>query len=295
MGDLDDKRFLITGANTGIGQATVEELARRGASVVLAGRSEARTQPVIRDIATSTGNSRLSFIALDLGDLASVRTAAATFLATAEPLHGLINNAGLAGKRGLSTSGFELAFGTNHVGPFLLTSLLLDRLRESAPARIVNVASDAHYRTPGIDWEAVRAPTRTRTGFAEYGVSKLANVLHAQELGRRLAGTGVTTYSLHPGVIASDVWRQVPWPIRPLIKLRMRSPQEGAQTSLYCATSPAVVGDSGLYYEESRPKQPGPAATPALAGELWERSAAWVGGSAWIHETTPGSVDPGSA
>jgi NAD(P)-dependent dehydrogenase (short-subunit alcohol dehydrogenase family) len=279
MGDLDARRFLITGANTGIGRATVEELAARGATVVLAGRSEAKTQPVIRDIATATGNVRLSFIAVDLGDLASVRAAAETFLATGEPLHGLINNAGLAGKRGLSTSGFELAFGTNHVGPFLLTSLLLDRLRESAPARIVNVASDAHYRTAGIDWDAVRAPTRTRTGFPEYGVSKLANVLHAQELSRRLAGTGVTTYSLHPGVIASDVWRQVPWPIRPLIKLRMRSPQEGAQTSLYCATSSAVAGDSGLYYEKSRPKQPGPAATPALAGELWERSAAWVNGS----------------
>jgi retinol dehydrogenase 12 len=276
MGDLDDRRFLITGANTGIGRATVEGLASRGASVVLAGRSQTRTQPVIQDIATATGNPRLSFIALDLGDLASVRAAAETFLATAEPLHGLINNAGLAGKRGLSTSGFELAFGTNHVGPFLLTSLLLGRLRESAPARIVNVASDAHYRAPGIDWQAVRTPTRTRTGFAEYGVSKLANVLHAQELSRRLAGTGVTAYSVHPGVVASDVWRQVPWPIRPLIKLRMRSPQQGAQTSLYCATSPAVASDSGLYYEESRPKQPGPAVTPALAGELWERSAAWV-------------------
>jgi dehydrogenase/reductase SDR family protein 13 len=279
MGDLDDRRFLITGANTGIGRATAEELAGRGATVVLAGRSEAKTQPVIRDIATATGNARISFIALDLGDLASVRAAAETFLATGEPLHGLINNAGLAGKRGLSTSGFELAFGTNHVGPFLLTSLLLDRLRESAPARIVNVASDAHYRTPGIDWDAVRAPTRTRTGFPEYGVYKLANVLHAHELSRRLAGTGVTAYSLHPGVIASDVWRQVPWPIRPLIKLRMRSPQEGARTSLHCATSPAVAGDSGLYYEKSRPKQPGPAVTPALAGELWERSAAWVDGS----------------
>jgi retinol dehydrogenase 12 len=279
MGDLDDRRFLITGANTGIGRATAEQLAGRGATVVLAGRSQARTQPVLQDIATATGNARLSFIALDLGDLASVRAAAETFLATGEPLHGLINNAGLAGKRGLSTSGFELAFGTNHVGPFLLTSLLLDRLRESAPARIVNVASDAHYRTPGIDWDAVRAPTRTRTGFPEYGVSKLANVLHADELSRRLAGTGVTTYSLHPGVIASDVWRQVPWPIRPLIKLRMRSPQEGAQTSLYCAAAPALAGESGLYYEKSRPKQPGPAVTPALAGDLWERSTAWVDGS----------------
>jgi retinol dehydrogenase 12 len=180
----------------------------------------------------------------------------------------------------MTPSGFELAFGTNHVGPFLLTQLLLDRIRESAPARIVNVASDAHYRAPGIDFEAVRQPTRTRTAFAEYGVSKLANVLHAQELARRLAGSGVTTYSLHPGVVASDVWRSVPWPIRPLIKLRMRSTDDGAQTSVFCATSDEVGRDSGLYYEDCRPKTTGPAVTPQLAGELWEHSDAWVNGSA---------------
>ncbi len=110
----------------------------------------------------------------------------------------------------------------------------------------------------------------------EYSVAKLANVLHAQELGRRLEGTGVTTYSLHPGVIASDIWRRVPWPIRPLMKLRMKSPQEGAQTSLHCATSPEVSGETGLYYEECRRKEPSRTATPALAAELWERTAQWV-------------------
>jgi retinol dehydrogenase 12 len=276
MADLDGKTFLVTGANTGIGRATSEALAGRGAAVFMACRSESKAQPVIQEIAARTGNDQLTFLALDLGDLESVTACAERFLATGTPLHGLINNAGLAGQRGMTPSGFELAFGTNHVGPFLLTTLLLDRLRESAPARIVSVASEAHYRAPGIDWEAVRRPTRTRTAFFEYGVSKLANVLHAQELARRLDGSGVTTYSLHPGVIASDVWRAVPWPIRPLIKLRMRSTDDGARTPVYCATSAEADGQSGLYYEDCRVKTPGPAVTPELAGELWERSAGWV-------------------
>jgi NAD(P)-dependent dehydrogenase (short-subunit alcohol dehydrogenase family) len=207
-----------------------------------------------------------------------VSACAGAFLATGAPLHILVNNAGLAGKRGLTPAGFELAFGTNHLGPFLLTSLLLDRLRESAPARIVTVASDAHYRVDGIDFDAVRRPTRTRTAFHEYSVSKLANVLHAAELARRLDGTGVTTYALHPGVIASDVWREVPWPIRPLMKLRMRSPDEGAKTPVYCATAPELAGETGLYYEDCRRREPGKAVTVPLARELWERSADWTDG-----------------
>lgn len=194
-------------------------------------------------------------------------------------MHALINNAGLAGQRGLTASGFELAFGTNHVGPFLFTGLLLGRLRASAPARVVTVSSEAHYGPSGIDWDAVRQPTATRTGWPEYGVSKLANVLHSQELGRRLAGSAVTTYALHPGVIASDVWRRVPWPIRPLIKLRMGSVQDGARTPLYCAASPDVAGDSGLYDEDCRPKPASATATAALGAELWERSEAWVNAS----------------
>jgi dehydrogenase/reductase SDR family protein 13 len=280
MGDLDTRTILITGANTGIGRATAQALAGRGATLFLAGRSEARTTVVIREIASQTGNDSLRFLALDLGDLGSVRGCADAFLRTGSPLHVLINNAGMAGKRGMTPSGFELAFGTNHVGPFLLTSLLLDQLRASAPARIVTVASDAHYRVKGIDFEAVRRPTRTRTGFSEYSVSKLANVLHAAELGRRLADSGVTTYSLHPGVIASDIWRGVPWPIRPLMKLRMRSTEDGARTSLYCATAPDVAGNTGLYYEDCQAKAPGPAVTGELAAELWDRSTAWVAGAA---------------
>jgi NAD(P)-dependent dehydrogenase (short-subunit alcohol dehydrogenase family) len=188
----------------------------------------------------------------------------------------LINNAGLAGRRGVTASGFEVMFGTNYVGPFLLTRLLLDRLRQSAPSRIVNVASEAHRSATGIDFAAVRRPTRTVTGMAEYAVSKLANVLHAQELARRLGGSGVTTYALHPGVVASDIWRRVPWPARQLMKLRMLSPEEGARTSLYCATAPEVAEDSGLYYDDCRRREPGRAASPELGAELWERTEGWI-------------------
>jgi NAD(P)-dependent dehydrogenase (short-subunit alcohol dehydrogenase family) len=280
MGDLDLRTVLVTGANTGIGRATARVLAARGAKVFLACRSEAKTKLVIDEISAQTGNTHLEFLPLDLGDLSSVRACASAFLSAGEPLHVLINNAGLAGQRGITVSGFELAFGTNYVGPFLFTSLLLDQLRDSAPARIVNVASGAHYSATGIDFVAVRGSTKSLTGMPEYAVSKLANVLHAQELAGRLDGTRVTTYALHPGVIASDIWRRVPWPARALMKLRMHSPDEGAKTSLYCATSPDVANDSGNYYDNARRRQPSAVATAELAAELWDRSTAWIGDAA---------------
>jgi NAD(P)-dependent dehydrogenase (short-subunit alcohol dehydrogenase family) len=276
MRDLDGRTFLITGANTGIGRATTEALATRGATVYMACRSQPRARAARDEIVAATGNDDLHLLSLDLGDLASVHACADSFLQTGAPLHVLINNAGLAGRRGTTDSGFELAFGTNHVGPFALTNLLLDRLRESAPARIVTVSSEGHYRVDGIDYDAVRARTRTRTAFHEYCVSKLANVLHSQELARRLEGSGVTTYSLHPGTIASDVWREVPWPIRPLLKMRMRPPAEGARTSLYCATAPELASETGLYYDDCRRREPNRRATPERATELWEHSEGWV-------------------
>lgn len=279
MSELNGQTFLVTGANTGIGKETARNLAGRGARVVVAGRSEEKNRAAIDEIVADTGNSNLDFIPLDLGDLGSVRNAAKIFLDSGEPLHVLINNAGLAGSRGMTSSGFELAFGTNHVGTFLFTQLLLDRIKESGPARIVNVASTGHYRAPGIDWEAIRQPTKTRTAFDEYCVSKLANVLHAQELARRLEGTDVTTYSLHPGAVASDVWREVPALLRGPMKLFMKSTKDGAKTSLHCATSQDAARETGLYYDNSKPRTPSKVATPELAAELWERSEAWVAGA----------------
>jgi retinol dehydrogenase-12 len=276
MGDLDGKSFLVTGANTGIGRATALELARRGGRVVMACRSVAKTRPVIEEIIAKTGNGAVEYLPLDLADLTSVRRAAADVLARDEPIHVLINNAGVAGQRGATAQGFELAFGINHLGHFLFTNLLLDRIKASGPGRIVNVSSDSHYGAKGIDYEAVRQPTKSVTGLPEYGVSKLANVLHAQELARRLDGSGVTTSSLHPGVIASDVWRRVPQPFRALMKLFMKSPEEGAETTLYCATDPALANVSGRFYTQRKEKEPNPVATPDMAAELWTRSEEFV-------------------
>ena len=270
---------LITGANAGIGLVTARELARRGAQVFIACRSTERARPALEQIRSASPGAQVEVLSLDLGDFASVRQCAASFLARKLPLHLLINNAGLAGTRGFTASGFELAFGVNHMGHFLFTQLLLERIKASAPARIVTLASRAHIRTSGIDWEAVRQPTRTRTAIAEYAASKLANVWFSAELGRRLAGTGVSTYSLHPGVVASDVWRSVPWPIRPLLKLRMIDTEEGARTTLYCATAPEIAQETGLYYDKCKQRTPSTLGQdPSLAAELWRRSEAWVNG-----------------
>ena len=258
---------LITGAYTGIGRVTAVELARRGVRVFLACRSAERARPVIEEIGAA------EWLPLELSDFASVRECARIFLEHDLPLHLLINNAGVAGARGLTKSGFEWMFGVNHMGHFLLTQLLLDRLRRSAPARIVTVASRAHRRVDGIDWPAVREPTATLTAVREYCVSKLANVLFSAELGRRLAGSGVSTYSLHPGVVDSDIWRTLPRPLRALNRLRLISTEEGARTTLHCAVSEAASVETGLYYSEGRPTPPSTAGrSAAMAEELWRRS-----------------------
>ncbi len=274
--ELAGRTAVVTGANTGIGRVTARELARRGARVVLACRTEAKAIPVIDEIREQTGHDQVEFLQLDLADLSQVRRAAAELLERVPAIHLLVNNAGLAGQRGVTRDGFELAFGVNHLGHFLFTTLLLDRLRESAPARIVNVSSKSHYRAKGIDFDAVRQRTRSVTGLPEYEVSKLANVLFTTELAERLASSGVTTYSLHPGVIASDVWRRVPWPVRKLMTAFMKSPQEGARTSIYCATAPELEGESGRYYDDCARTEPSRASKDsALAAELWRRSEEW--------------------
>jgi NAD(P)-dependent dehydrogenase (short-subunit alcohol dehydrogenase family) len=237
---------------------------------------------VVEGIETHGGVA--SFLPLDLGDLTSVRACAEAFLASGRPLFMLVNNAGLSSP-GVTKQGFELTFGTNHLGHFLLTKLLLPKLRDAAreasaayqaaAPRIINVASASHYRAKSVDFEALRRPTASTTGLPEYEVSKLANVLFTKELARGKAGSGITSVSLHPGVVASDVWRRVPWPLRSIIKVFMLTNEEGAKTTLHCAMATDL--EDGAYYDKEKTKRPSKLSDDeALAGKLWDKSEEWV-------------------
>jgi retinol dehydrogenase 12 len=272
--NVQGKFIIVTGANTGIGRATAEALAARGASLVLACRSEDKTRPVLDAIRLRGGH--VEFVPLDLGDFASVRACAGRIDAMGRPIDVLVNNAGVAGQRGATHDGYELAFGTNHLGHFLLTMLLFKRLREATEARIVNVASQAHYDARGIDFEAVKRPTKSFTALPEYAVSKLANVLFARECARRMQTSGIRSCSLHPGVVASDAWRRLPWPFRQIIKLGMISNEQGAQTTLHCVTTAELK--SGAYYDHCREKVPSDLARDdSLAQTLWNKSVEFTG------------------
>lgn len=276
MDDMAGRTALITGANTGIGRATATELARRGARVYIASRSKPKGEEAVTAIKAATGNDAVEALMLDLTDLASVRSCAATFLGLGQPLHILINNAGLAGKRGITRDGFELMFGVNYLGHFALTNALLECLEGSTPSRVINLAGGAHSSAKGIDFVAVRQRSRSLTASREYAVSKLCMVLFSQELARRENGRGVAAYAVHPGVVASDIWRSLPWPVRQLVTMRMPSAEQGARTSVYCATSPDVADASGGYFEDCRQREPSKVATEELGRTLWERSEAWT-------------------
>jgi retinol dehydrogenase 12 len=277
-GQAAGRTFLITGGNTGIGLTTAIALARDGGQVYIACRSAVAGEAARARIKSESGSADVWLLPLDLASLASVRDCAAAFLARDEPLHVLVNNAGVGGQRGLTADGFEQHFGVNHLGHFALTQLLLGRLADSGPgARIVNVSSEAHYNAPGIDFAAVRRPTATFTGMREYAVSKLCNVLFTQELARRLSESSVRCYALHPGVVASDIFRRVPRLARPFITRRMLTVEQGAVTPVYCAASPAVAADSGLFYDRCAVREASPVATRALSELLWKHSAGWTG------------------
>jgi len=277
-GELVGKTFVVTGPNTGIGRATVEALAKRGASrIVLCARSRERTQPVIDALHSAGADSEIVFVPLDLADLSAVRHAAERILELDCAIDALINNAGIAGIRGQTKDGFELTFGTNHLGHFLLTEELLPLVRRAPRGRIVIVSSRGHYRARGIDWDALTEPTRSFSAMPEYFVSKLANVLHAKVLARRLADSSVTTYSLHPGGVASDIYQRRLGAFAVLLRPFLITNQEGARTQLRCATEPDLAGESGLYYHDERPKTPSALALDErLQDELFERSQQWI-------------------
>ncbi|HKT59702.1 MAG TPA: SDR family oxidoreductase [Gemmatimonadales bacterium] len=275
---LTGRTFLVTGANSGIGRAMSEALAADGARVILAARSEERTRPVLEGIRRHDPDAAVEFLHIDVSDLASVRRAAATILATGRPIDVLVNNAGVAGTKALSPDGFDVTYATNHIGPFLLTALLRPALERAPQGRIVNVSSAAHLGAPPIDWSLLeRRSAPRRSGFRDYAITKLMNVLHAKELARRLAGTRVTTYALHPGAVRSNIWRALPLPLQWVLKLFMLSNEAGARTPLYCATAPELAAQSGRYYDKSREAPCNPLADdPALAAELWARTDAAI-------------------
>jgi NAD(P)-dependent dehydrogenase (short-subunit alcohol dehydrogenase family) len=275
---LNGKVALVTGANSGIGAVTARELALQGYNVFLACRDADKAQQVINAIdQQSRGQAKAEFIPLDLASLDSIRACAAQFLAKKLPLHLLICNAGLAGHKGMTKSGFELTFGVCHVGHFLLTQLLTEKLIESKPARVVVVSSKAHRHAKGIDFDAVIRPTESMGALKEYAVAKLANVLFVKELGRRLYGTGVTAYAVHPGVVSTNVWRSLPKPMVKVLSRWMISPEEGAQTTLYCAIQPQLSGETGMYYDNCKVTASSVTAQDIqLARLLWEKSSEWV-------------------
>jgi retinol dehydrogenase 12 len=272
--------FLITGTNTGIGRATAEALAAKGGRVMLAGRSQEKTMPVVQELRARFPNTEVEFLLIDLADLASVKQAAATVLRSGRPLDVLINNAGLAAAERTTKDGFEITFGTNHVGHFALTEMLLPLLKAAPQGRIVHVASEAHRGAKGIPFDTLRTPVARREAFRVYGISKLANILYTKELARRLTDTRVTTYALHPGVVKSDIWRGLPGWMRSIITIFMITNEKGAVTSVYCATAPELATVSGRYYDKSREKEPTPVAKDEnLARQLYDWSDSAVTGA----------------
>jgi NAD(P)-dependent dehydrogenase (short-subunit alcohol dehydrogenase family) len=275
------KTVIITGGNSGIGKAAAIALAGAGARVVITARNEQRGRDARADIAAASGSDQVELSVFDLADLSSVRAGAADLLERCPRIDVLLNNAGLIlSDRQLSADGYEATFAINHLGPFLLTDLLLDRLRDSAPARIVNVASTAHsFARRGMVFDDLMAE-RSYRSMQVYGRSKLANILFTTELAKRLEGTGVTANSLHPGSVATGYARDgdttgfMAWGVEIYARLPISlTPERGAWTSVYLCSSPDVEGVSGRYFAKCKEKTPSRnARDEAAAAQLWQVS-----------------------
>lgn len=271
------KTILLTGATSGIGYEAAIILAKEGHHVVMVGRDRAKTERCVAEVKSKSGSSTVDFLLGDIGSQQSVRQLAADVLAKYPRLDVLVNNAGTVfEKRQLSVDGIEATWATNHLGGFLLTSLLLERLIASGPARIVMVSSVGHYRAT-LDLADVGFEKGGYGIMAAYTRSKLANVLMARSLVKRLDGKNVTVNSLHPGAVATNIWSGAPkWLQPPLALLKalfMISPEEGARTITYLATSPEVEGKTNLYFEKNQPKKPSRLARDeALAESVWQLS-----------------------
>jgi NAD(P)-dependent dehydrogenase (short-subunit alcohol dehydrogenase family) len=284
MRRMKDKVCLVTGATSGIGKVTATELARKGATVFIVARDAARGDATVAEIRRDTKNDRVEVLRGDLSSQADIRRVAAAFLAKHDRLHLLVNNAGtMAPELRLTRDGVESTLATNHLAYFLLTDLLLGALRAAAPARIVSVASTVHIGAD-LDLGDLKYERRSFAPMKVYSASKLANVIWSAELSSRIEGSGVTANCLHPGVIASGLPASGPgwmrWGFK-LITPFLLTPEKGAETSLYLATSAEVEKVTGKYFDKKKPVPTDPRADdPAIRRRLWEISEKLVAASA---------------
>jgi len=272
---------VITGGTDEIGKAAAHSLALQGAQLLLHGRDPEKGLRAVAEIKARSGNSAIEFLQADFGSLAQVRQLAAMLAERAPRIDILINNAGgIFGKRTLSQDGYEMTFAVNHLAPFLLTHLLIDRLKSGGPARIVTTASNAH-RGARIPFDDLQSAARY-SPMSAYGLSKLANILFTRALAKRLQGTAVTATAVHPGFCLTNFGRNVQ--VNPLLKavfrlagLFARTAEKSAETVVYLASSPQVQGASGGYYFDCKPISPSSAAQDDSAAErLWEVSETLV-------------------
>lgn len=268
---MNGKICLITGANSGIGKATALGLAKLGATVVIVCRDKAKGEAAQAEIKAQNSSGSVDLLLADLSSQESIRQLAKTVNERYPHLYVLINNAGISpSTRILTVDGIESTFAVNHLGPFLLTHLLLEKLKASAPARIVNVASSAEGALNFDDLQG----EKSFNSMQAYSQSKRANILFTYELARRLAGTGVTANCLHPGVVSTNLVRDFPLAFRAFVRLFFTTPEKGAQTSIYLASSPEVEGISGKYFAKKSAIQSSQASyDEAAAQRLWQISA----------------------
>ncbi len=276
---MKGKICLVTGANSGIGKVTALELARAGATVVMVARNKAKGEEALAEVRRASGSNTVELMLADLSSQKSIRSLAEQFKAKYDRLDVLVNNAGaILSNRELSVDGYEMTFALNHLGYFLLTNLLLDRLKAGAPSRVVNVSSAAH-RMGHIHFDDLQLE-RGYSAWKAYGQSKLANVLFTVELARRLEGTGVTANSLHPGFVRSNfnTGTAVNRLVMKLVSPFAISVEKGAETSVYLATSPEVEGVTGKYFAKKQVARTSAEANdPAVARRLWEVSEKLTG------------------
>ena len=272
---MKDKVCIVTGANRGLGLATARGLAEQGARVVLTSRDKARGEAALAEIRAVVRDADLDLLLLDLSSQQSIREMAAAFKEKTDRLDVLINNAGVfTNKRVVTPEGLETMFSTNHLGPFLLTNLLLDTLKASAPSRILTVTAPSSTK---LDFDDLQGEKRF-SAFNAFGASKMGNLLFTYELARRLEGTGVTANAIHPGLMKSNLMHEVPAPMRWLLNLISAAPEKAAATPIYLASSAEVLHTSGKFFKNKRPVASAPYSRDTqVQRRLWEVSAALTG------------------